>query len=680
MKQALATCALCAPIPLYAWMHRETLARGISRFDVVAHIGCDQPATMVPAAIAALSLATGIVLSRHQPRCVPVLLRILVSTFLAVAISGQAIGAAGWVARQSLFKFSVWLETSALVLCATLAWTFARSRRRTPSEAQAVETDDSNILLSKAPRGLRANAWFWIAASGVALLYSRSFGLTAQIGPRAWDGETYHLPVPLQWLATRSLIEPIVVTAALGEDAVIRLAQPGNVHLAMALPLGMNWDALAFMVQAPFVALAAWSLFRLAQSHGASREGSALAALGFVSMPFVAEQAFTPMVDLASGALALAAIAVLSSLGAEDPVDERSRIVFGGLSLGLSLGTKASTWLAVPVVIALGIRLARGNARRLAAFAVAICLPVAFWWIRSWVLLGNPLFPLRIGFSGGHPADGLLPEDLSGYWDKKRMGFSSRLQWLTFPLLDPEHSSETGFGALMAVLIYAGFFALAVVVFKRAGRRSPPNDSSLNTLAMLTIYLLGAFWFLGARTPRFSVPLLGFLAVLGATALEATVLRNTPRFAVHAAVALAPWITFGVGQGLVPTPSYLTRPERLAMEQRVVPAAIDSLTPRVILNDFHEEPESILANYWLFGSDHRHLVYDEAGVRENETAEIFLDKMDRFEINTIFLRHRETEPLPARYVSPRLVLLAEERRSGMRGRLFAIQPQERPRP
>ena len=45
-------------------------------------------------------------------------------------------------------------------------------------------------------------------------------------------------------------------------------------------------------------------------------------------------------------------------------------------------------------------------------------------------------------------------------------------------------------------------------------------------------------------------------------------------------------------------------------DELAVPLEIDTLPPLVIYNDQREDWTSPVANYRLFGADHRHLVYD----------------------------------------------------------------------
>jgi hypothetical protein len=235
--------------------------------------------------------------------------------------------------------------------------------------------------------------------------------------------------VPLQWIRLESLSAPLAHQIMFGRLGLEKFANPGNANVLMALPLLAGWDLVACLVQLPFAAIGAWAAFVLARTAGASAASSVLAALAFASAPLIVNQSTVPLTDLASGALSLAAVAILLGTASET-APPRPSIALAGLALGLALGTKYTVWSHLPLV-ALALVCCRWirhgpaapRARALLLFAGMTVLPAAFWYVRNAVLFdGNPVYPLRIQVLGFTLMPGTAAEVMSGYWEQ-RMGW-----------------------------------------------------------------------------------------------------------------------------------------------------------------------------------------------------------------------------------------------------------------
>lgn len=645
----LSWAALAVSAALYVLAHRGTLGVDLS----IAYREAPWPPLaalapgggLAPWLVAGGGIVGGWILASLLPVPLPAGVRLGIGAFASLVLPAHALELLSWAGDRPLFRPWCWAVAVWL-----LVGLLAALRKRRPSPAPGC-AEPREI---EGPDPLRP--WLLATTVVVALVYVESIGRTIRHGPRAWDAHSYHMPVPLQWIHLESLTEPLARQVIYGHLGLEKFANPGNGHLLMTLPLLLGWDLVACLVQLPFALLGAWAVASMARGAGASRGASTLAALAFAAAPIVANQAAVPILDLATGALTLAAVAILLAC-ADAPEMPGPSLLLAGLALGLGLGTKTTAWSHLPlVVLAL---LTSGWLRRpplrpvlsmLQVFALAAALPCAFWYARSAVLFENPIYPIGIRLLGVPLVKGTTAELMSGYWEQQ-MGISQRWGWLLFPFRDPAYFEDTGFGPLLVCLgalgLGAGLVDLAGGLRDR--RLTPPRR-----LSLLLVLALVVFWFAAARTPRFNLPLLGLVAAVAAPAVDA--LGGGLRRRVVGVFALA-----AVLLTLQLSVSYhgwdLGPPENHAWELVKdfpgaggfgIPPAVDELSPSVILNDTVPETTSQASNYYLFGRDHRHMVYDHRDLTPKEPGE-FVSSLRGLGVHYVFLRISKRVSPPARY-------------------------------
>jgi hypothetical protein len=199
-------------------------------------------------------------------------------------------------------------------------------------------------------------------------------------------------------------------------------------------------------------------------------------------------------------------------------------------------------------------------------------------------------------------------------------------------------------------------------------RRLTPFDR----LAFLGLLALALFWFVAARTPRFNLPLFGLAAALAGRAADALGTgraRHTVGFLAVGAAAVTLRLTF-VYQGWDFGPP-TTRAERLELDHPAVPSAIDALPPLVICNDTTDDESARPSNYWLFGADRRHMVYECRDEWQGEASE-FLARLRGVGINAVFRRARLGVG-PPRYATQELEVLANCEATEYRGTLYRVR-------
>ena len=224
------------------------------------------------------------------------------------------------------------------------------------------------------------------------------------------DAPMYHLYFAARWLkAARLEIVPI----PFGENAAGYF--PSNaelVYLWWMLPF--RADTLAKLGQLPFALAGAVAVFALSRQVGASRTAGTYAGASYLAVAPICAHAVVANVDLVMACFELTAIYFLLACTRRF---RWSDWVLAGLAAGVFVGTKyiALTYavLLVPLVLLVLARIerARGPAGgdptasrpgrgawfgRLVVFVLCALVAGGYWYLRNWVVTGNPLFPLHV--------------------------------------------------------------------------------------------------------------------------------------------------------------------------------------------------------------------------------------------------------------------------------------------
>ena len=378
-------------------------------------------------------------------------LRGLLGAVAFVVITEAALGFTGATAAATPLIASAALVAGALAV--RRAWRASREPAATTS----------------APRATAADA-FAVMALVVALGSRLGAGLHHAGGAFTYDVLSYHLHLPASWWAAGRVG---VVPTPFGDQAPAYA--PANAELTYLLALAATGNLrLAHAGQAAYAALAALAIVATARQLGVTRRLAAGAALAFLFIPEVWQQATGAMADLALAAFLLACLPFLLRL--REQRDHRDVLALG-TALGLAVGTKyVGAVLALPLLAASAWALVRnagapGWSRGRASGALAALLFACggFWYIRNAVLTGDPTFPVTLNLGGLTLGRGLYggPEMRRWLYHLPVTDFEPLLQMFT----------ETGWGFLLClaggltarlvqrrplpVAVFAGYIALA---------------------------------------------------------------------------------------------------------------------------------------------------------------------------------------------------------------------------
>jgi 4-amino-4-deoxy-L-arabinose transferase-like glycosyltransferase len=373
--------------------------------------------------------------------------------------------------------------------------------------------------------------------------------LAVLFASRLWDGLhratflydtlSYHLHAPVTWLHHGHLE---IVPAVFGDPAPAYA--PSNVELwFLFLMAPLRSDYLAAAGQLPFAALAAAAIVATVRELRAPRVAGLAAALAFLLVPEIWQQAPTAMVDLGMAAFFLATLPFLVRLGRGARTGDA---VAAGLAIGLCAGAKSVGLVFVlPLALLAGMILAR--ARRLwspaaAAGALAAAATGVFWYARNLAVTGNPLYPVTLEIGQRVIFPGLYGVDLMRAWEYH------------LPTGEP--------GALGGVLRDAGVGFLSGGLIGLVRARRPP-------WIVLVAALLALFWWVVPyQHTRFLFPLYGVVAIaMGQAAGEgAPAVRWTP-------------LAAAIGGSLLEFPT----PGRLALLAVLVAGAASAAPVRALL-------------------------------------------------------------------------------------------------
>jgi len=351
--------------------------------------------------------------------------------------------------------------------------------------------------------------------------------LGALTPPHHFDALAYHLTAPARALQTGWLVpQPDVPYGNL----------PLTMELLYGIGLAFGSDAFAQLLHLAFGLLTAVTLWALA-CRAFDRATAWLAVALFLGTPLVTVWARVANIDLPLSCFLLLAVLAIVRVGESSAKEARRWALLAGVWGGLALGTKYQALFAVPILALLltvdAVRVRRGWREvlvRLALFCGPLLLIAAPWYLKNWLLLANPLWPL---FVGGQGFDKLSVE-LTDYFSRG-MAISPRTA-LGYALLPLRVYTRGSIEAPLTIL--NPLYLLLPLLLLLPARRAV-----LYPLAMSGGIAIG--WALGFQELRYLLPICAPLSLAAATVLRAGLRGPMLRRAVLPALYLATLLGMG---------------------------------------------------------------------------------------------------------------------------------------
>jgi 4-amino-4-deoxy-L-arabinose transferase-like glycosyltransferase len=222
--------------------------------------------------------------------------------------------------------------------------------------------------------------------------------------PTAWDGLAYHLVGPELYLANGQITHPL-------DLPYLGFPQFGEMLFLFQRLLGGQWSGVMHWI---FTLMTTLLVASEAQRVWSKNIGWIAAAI-FLSAETIVLEAGWPYVDLMLAFFSLAAFMCLCQW----QIDRTRRgLILAAVFVGLAMATKYSS---APIIVGLAlivvIRSDPDKLRSLGIFSAVAALVALPWYLKSWLLLGNPFYPFVFGGafwdsvraeSFGRPATGFL--------------------------------------------------------------------------------------------------------------------------------------------------------------------------------------------------------------------------------------------------------------------------------
>ncbi|MBM3494162.1 MAG: phospholipid carrier-dependent glycosyltransferase, partial [Armatimonadetes bacterium] len=403
-----------------------------------------------------------------------------------------------------------------------------------------------------AERSTRGGAWFAASAAVILAVTACAALLDCFVPPGAheWDSLSYHLATPQAYLRAGRIVE-----------------LPTDHHsyfpflTQMLFTVGLMFDgfATAKLIHFMFGAMACMAAYAMARRL-TSATGAWLAALVFGLAPMVVWEAGIAYIELAQTFfVTLALHALLIWARSRDQRD----LAACGACCGLALAVKTLSLLPVVGVVVAAL-VTEPRAHRALALVGVTALVGSPFYIRTWLLTGNPVYPFAYGVFGGrnwdaerarayaseHTSFGLnaalpaLSDDLrptrAAY---ARPSMSDRLRNLALapfalvasPRIFHNYNDPTPYASL-------GFLWLALLPLAVLGGARDP--AALMLAGILAVWYLA--WSGSMQYMRYLIPALPALAAVGASGAIRLGRRSGPvRWAVIAAVAVQVIVLWG---------------------------------------------------------------------------------------------------------------------------------------
>lgn len=251
------------------------------------------------------------------------------------------------------------------------------------------------------------------------------FTVMLPLTPNSWDAMTYHLYLPLRFVQEGRIFH---IPTVFGDNAAAYSPLNGQMLYAALLAV-FRYDFLLNCFPVIFLLFGALALSGIAREIGIESRFSRFAGVLFLLSPCFLKNTFTADVDIMALSFLLGGLFFLLRFTSKARNEEEylCELLLSSLCLGLSVGTKVAYapfggGLAVVLVVYAICYLGRKVVKPLALMLLLMLVGGGFWYIRNWMLYGNPLFPVSIElgdftiFPGAYDRAAVKAGEFHGSW------------------------------------------------------------------------------------------------------------------------------------------------------------------------------------------------------------------------------------------------------------------------
>ncbi len=253
-------------------------------------------------------------------------------------------------------------------------------------------------LLQKA----RKNLFVFLGVTMVAGLLLITLIQALNAAPFGYDALAYHLPMAVEWSESGQVF-PISLSSFLSY-------MPGGAELLMSyIIMAFRSDLLTSLIQLPFLIITALAVYQIVRNLGVRRVGAMIGALLVFCIPVFIKETQRAYIDLIF--MALVMLALNYGIQFWRRLD-RASLLLGAITVGLAIGMRYTAWhFLLPILIlylVAMIRFVRQKAssrlfhfiKLLLIFIGAVLIFGGYWYIRNWIITGNPIYPSALAPGG----------------------------------------------------------------------------------------------------------------------------------------------------------------------------------------------------------------------------------------------------------------------------------------
>lgn len=350
--------------------------------------------------------------------------------------------------------------------------------------------------------------------------------------PWSWDALAYHLPPVIGYIHADGF--------TLVKYSVYANTYPKNIELHFLWNIiFLRDDVIVEGTQLFFAAMSGLAVYILAVERRLTNENALIAATGFIFAPIVLTQSVVAYVDLAFGALILASFVFLIRYTKEPTL---RYVLLLGVSTGVMIGSKFTGgvfYLLVSTAF-MGAWYFSHNPRHelyamahLVVFVGISTLIGGYWYLRNWVVFGNPVYPFGIEilgreiFYGPNSIHGKvlnawqLVEPYHGPFNATTTLEKLYLSWYEKVPFYSHGYAIGGYGPLWGILALPTF---AFYVYDTASNRRMSN------LALIVLFVLPLIVTVEPWKARYNIYILGFAGFLIAYARQHVAVESRTLF------------------------------------------------------------------------------------------------------------------------------------------------------
>lgn len=330
----------------------------------------------------------------------------------------------------------------------------------------------------------------------------------ALLPPLAWDEVAYHLAIPKLYIQNHSLTYISFIPYS---------NWPLETEMLFTLGLLLSSETLSHLISWTAFLLTCIGIYIFGRRYFGRKSGLLSAAI-FSTAPMVTTLAGTALIELPLTLFTfLAIMAMVDWLETQEINLWLLSAFFGGLAASTKLNAALVPLILglLMAIVLLSKKLSPSSVgKRFIMYGLISGGVVAPWYLKTWILTGNPFWPFLFGILGGRNWDALGSEYLFGFIRLPNMAMTP-LNWLRGPWFLT--TNPVKFGPYRVSLGWLYLILLPISI--PAMIKWKPNPRRILGATAILGLIFYTSWFLQTHQTRFLMPTTAILALVAAAGI-----------------------------------------------------------------------------------------------------------------------------------------------------------------